>query len=304
MEKYYNNKKIGITGYAGYIGSALYYELKELNCYLKCIDVDVSNREEVKKVLEKNKFDIIFYLASAELPHNSAKIDDIMLQREVNSSSLLYFYDVVKDLDTKIVFTSSTNIYGRVEVDTVDENTKENPQSIWSIHKLLAENYINHLFKDFSILRLPNVYGVNNKMVKNNLNLEVIMKPVINRVIKAGMSESRLHLFQNKDCLRDYLYIDDVVHALLLSGIYCSDEKYYVLGSSDKKTISNVWEIISEKLNGILIEYDDINLDLMEMRSYIGDYSLFNQFTGWNPKVNLQEGISETIKNLKKIGEN
>ncbi len=43
--KYYNNKKIGITGYKGYIGSGLYYELKKLNCNLKCIDVDVSNKE-------------------------------------------------------------------------------------------------------------------------------------------------------------------------------------------------------------------------------------------------------------------
>ena len=38
----------------------------------------------------------------------------------------------------------------------------------------------------------------------------------------------------------------------------------------------------------------------MEMRSYVGDYSRFSKSTGWNPRVNLQEGIFETIKNLKK----
>ncbi len=298
--KYYNNKKIGITGYKGYIGSALYYELKKLNCNVKCIDVDVSNKEEVKIELEKNKFDIIFYLASVEVHYNNGNIDDIISQREVNSSSILYFHDVIKDLDTKIVFTSSTNIYGDVNVDMVDENIKDNPQSIWSIHKLLAENYINLLFKNSTIIRLPNVYGINNKMIENNLNLEVMMRPVVNRAIKSGISEKRLCLFKNKDCLRDYVYIDDVVHALLLSGIYDNDEKYYIIGGCDKKTISHVWDIISKQLGNILIEYKDQNLDPMEMRSYVGNYSRFSEFTGWNPMVNLQEGISETIKNLKK----
>jgi len=38
----------------------------------------------------------------------------------------------------------------------------------------------------------------------------------------------------------------------------------------------------------------------MEMRNYIGDYSRFSKFTGWSPKIDLQRGIYETIKNLKK----
>jgi len=298
--KYYNNKKIGITGYRGYIGSALCYKLKKFNCVVKFITSDVSNLRELKLELEKNKFDIIFHLSSVEVVNKNWDIDDIILQREVNSSSILYLYDVLKNLNTKLVFTSSTNIYGDVDVDVVDETTKDNPQSIWSIHKLLAENYISSLFKNFTVLRLPNVYGINEEMVENNLSLEVMLRPVINKVVKHGIAEKSLQLFKNKDCFRDYIYIDDVINALLLSGIYDNNKKYYVIGGGEKKTISQVWNIISEQLSNIPIDYSNQNLDSMEMRNYIGDYSRFSKFTGWSPKIDLQRGIYETIKNLKK----
>ena len=167
----YKDKIVGITGYRGYLGSALYYELKKLDCQVKFIKSDVSNLDELKSELKRHEFDIIFHLASSEIHYKNENIKDTLLQRDINASSILYLHKAIENLNTKVIFTSSTNIFGDVDVDVVDETTKDNPQSIWSIHKLLAENYISNLFKNFSILRLPNVYGVNNEMVENNLSL-------------------------------------------------------------------------------------------------------------------------------------
>ena len=105
--KEYKNKKIGITGYKGYLGSALYHKLKKIDCDLTCIDVDVSNKKEMKKKLGKKKFDIIFHLAASQSYwKKNQNVNDIILERETNSSSILYFYDLFKNSDTKMVFTS------------------------------------------------------------------------------------------------------------------------------------------------------------------------------------------------------
>tara|TARA_E500000331_G_scaffold246546_1_gene236994 strand:- start:368 stop:1291 length:924 start_codon:yes stop_codon:yes gene_type:complete len=299
----YKNKIVGITGYKGYLGSALYYELKKLDCNVKFIKSDVSNFDELKSELKKHKFDIIFHLASSEVHYENKNIKDMLLQREINASSILYLHQAIGNLNTKVVFTSSTNIFGDVNVDIVDETTNDNPQSIWSAHKLLAENYISNLFKNFTILRLPNVYGVNNEMVENNLSLEVLTRPVVNKVILNGINKNNLQLFDNKNCLRDYIHIDDVIKALLHSGIHNDSQKYYVIGSGDKKTIGQVWNTILQQLSEISIDYKGKKLNSMQMRSYVSNYYKFNKLTTWKPRVKLQTGITDTIKNINKLCE-
>ena len=297
----YKDKIVGITGYRGYLGSALYYELKKLDCQVKFIKSDVSNLDELKSELKRHEFDIIFHLASSEIHYKNENIKDTLLQRDINASSILYLHKAIENLNTKVIFTSSTNIFGDVDVDVVDETTKDNPQSIWSIHKLLAENYISNLFKNFSILRLPNVYGVNNEMVENNLSLEVAIRPVVNKVILNGINKNNLQLFNNRNCLRDYVYVDDVIKALLYSGVHNDNQKYHVIGSGDKKTIEQVWNIILEQLQEISIEHKDRKLNSMQMRSYVGNYNKFHKLTTWKPRAELQKGITDTIKNINKL---
>jgi nucleoside-diphosphate-sugar epimerase len=105
-------------------------------------------------------------------------------------------------------------------------------------------------------------------------------------------------LYKNKICFRDYIYIYDIVDAFLLAGLCDGEESYYVLGCDEKKTISDVWHIISDNLGGIPISYNDLELNKMETRSYIADYSKFKDLTGWYPKFNIERGIRETIKVL------
>ena len=79
------------------------------------------------------------------------------------------------------------------------------------------------------------------------------------------------------------------------------DDEYYILSGNEKKTISNVWHVISELLGGLSIVYNDKKLNPMEMRNYIGNCNKFHNMTGWTPKFDIRMGISETIKNFNKL---
>ena len=294
----YKNKKVAITGYRGYIGSALYNRLKDDECDVTCVDIDLSNSDEINKFFDENKFEILFHLAASPVPYTISKkqeIDDILLEREVNSSSILYLHKALKGSDTKVVFISSTNVYGDVDTEVVDETTKDNSQSLWASHKILAENYLNILFDDSICLRIPNVYGV------DDINSNSILKPIINKVINLALKNKKLTLYKNKSCFRDYIHIYDMIDAILMAGLFKGNKKYYVLGCKEKTTISDVWNIISENLNNIPIDYNNKELNMMETRSYTANYKMFNDLTGWYPKFDIKDGICDTISKLEEI---
>ncbi len=293
--KEYKNKSIALTGYRGYIGSALSYKLNQLGCNVTNVDIDLSSKNNIENFFSDKKFDILFHLAASPVPYTiskNQKTDDVVLEREINSSSILYFYESLIKLNTKIVFASSTNVFGDVNVEIVNENVRDNPQSLWASHKILAENYLNILFDNSISLRIPNVYGV------HDINSKVNLRPIINKVINLGKKNKKLTLYKNKMCFRDYLYIYDIVDAFLLAGLHNGKESYYVLGCDERKTISDVWQIISDNLGGIPITHNDLELNKMETRSYTCDYDKFKKLTGWKPKFSIENGIKETIKAL------
>ena len=294
----YKNKKVAITGYRGYIGSALYNRLKDDECDVTCVDIDLSDGDEIYQFFDGKDFDILFHLAASPVPYTISKeqkLNDILLEREVNSSSVLYLYEALKNTDTKVVFLSSTNVFGEVDFDIVDENTADKPQSLWASHKILAENYLNILFDDSICLRIPNVYGV------DDINSNSILKPIINKVINLALKNKKLTLYKNKSCFRDYIHIYDIIDAILLAGLFKGNKKYYVLGCKEKTTISDVWNIISENLNNIPIDYNNKELNMMETRSYTANYKMFNDLTGWYPKFDIKDGICDTISKLEEI---
>ena len=65
----YKNKKIAITGYRGYIGSALHNRLKKYDCDVTCVQIDISKSEEVSEFLKDKDFDILFHLAASPVPY-------------------------------------------------------------------------------------------------------------------------------------------------------------------------------------------------------------------------------------------
>ena len=55
-------------------------------------------------------------------------------------------------------------------------------------------------------------------------------------------------------------------------------------------------------MGNLPVEIDEhYELHPLEMRSYTGDYSAYNNLTGWNPKVSLDDGIDRTISFLQKV---
>ena len=284
--------KIGIIGYRGYIGSALKNSYSRE--FIELIDVDLANRDDVNLKIKGKNFDVLYHLGAVEVSTDQT-IEQIEKERQINASSILYLHEALSK-NTKLVFTSSSNVYGNCNTLHPDEHTKERCQSIWSAHKLLAEHYIKCLFDNWVILRLPNVYGIADII---DQDIKVLSRPVINKVLFDTIEnkKSTLTLYNNKECLRDFTHIQDIIKAL--KWIHLTKNEIYVIGSKSQQTIQSVWDIIYTQLDIKSFIFPDIKLSNMEMRSYTCDHKKFTDDTGWVPTIDIQTGIADTIEKYK-----
>jgi nucleoside-diphosphate-sugar epimerase len=317
----YQGKTILITGACGFIGSSLTKSLLNVNCKLILLDnskiyswisgpkqaeitiiqADVSHRQTWESAL--SGIDYLFHLAALE--YNRANYN-IMQDLQINAISVMHLLEVCRENHFKphMVFTSSANLFGHVDSLPVNEKQQSHPMTPWAIHKLLAENY----FKVYNIkyginstiLRLTNVYGpTENRMSINNV--------IINNIISRALNGEPLRLYKNQYCIRDFIYLGDVVTALLYAGAknsFLSDCNFFVIGSGEGNTFAEVWSLIARHVKNrigkdIHVVHDNsIALEPFDMRNFIADTTLFSHVTGWQPSIFLEEGITLTINNL------
>jgi UDP-glucose 4-epimerase len=315
----YSGKCVLISGGRGYLGSALAQSFADVDCRVILLDRsvntdwmpsgrraefsviqgDVSARETWASVLPG--VDYLFHLAALEYDRTSY---DMERDLQVNAVAVLNCLEVCRanDLRPKIIFSSSANIFGQVDALPVNESSQDNPPSVWSVHKQMAESYLRYYRQAHGIesivLRLANVYGPTARH-------EIIKRVIINKMIAKALVGEVLILYSNRrKNIRDFVYINDVTLAFLLAGTTGSalaDGTSYVIGSEEGKTFADVSQLIADNVKSltnidVAVEYDDLTvLDLIDKRDFVADTGLFHKLTGWKPQVSIEKGIQLTI---------
>lgn len=304
---FYKNKKVVITGAGGQIGSLLARRMSAFGGPLKLIFRSVSGAAPEKAevfVLDLRArdiwgdivsgADIVFHLAAHE-----SKNFELETDLEVNARSVLYLLEACRKQKKPphIVFASSSNVVGAPSKMPVDESFKDNPLTIYAIHKLMAEEYLKFYADNFGIpsitLRLANVYGP-------STSFELSLRSSLNKMINSAARNSTLALFANKDKTRDFLHIDDAVDAFVAAGAVNHPlGEVCIVGSERGETFEKIAEMITDAVKRfgreVAVSVDESSpLSAAEMREFIADSSKFRKLTSWKPQVKLEDGIAMT----------
>ncbi len=312
-------KKVLITGGAGFVGSNLCERLVKLDASVSIFVLPKENLERIEKI--KDKIEIIKGNLLNEKDIGKAiegkdYLFHIAWQTDLKKSMGYPKKDVENDLvglvnileicrrnnpNIKIIFASTVTVVGSVDKIPCNEELKENPSSVYDIHKLFAEKYLQMYFEinglKTCVLRLSNVFGEGQRIDNPN-------RGVLNFMIGRALRGEELTVYGKGDFIRDYNYIQNYVDAFILAAqSKNTNGQVFVLGSGQGKTFNEVVEKIKEIVEN-LTEKDVkiIHVPFPEgshkinKRDFIADFSKFNSATGWEPRVGFEEGLKKTIE--------
>jgi len=262
---------------------------------------DLSSHETWNQLLDG--VDTVFHLAADEYKYgDEERVRDDLIENVIPMLTLLESCRIT-GFRPDILFTSSVHLFGHVSSTLVTEKHPSKPLTAWGVHKMFQEQYLQYYGRRYGIpsstLRLPNIFGLSERR-------EVSDRVVINRVISTALEGGQLTTFANRDCFRDYLYIDDAVDAFLVAAIksVSTSAPFYVLGSGLQLRIREVWDMIAsvvEETTGHAMSVstnDEAVLDPLEFRDYVGDAKLFHERTGWVAQTSVQKGLRQTVNKI------
>lgn len=310
-----------ITGGAGFIGSTLadkllveankvividnfndYYspEIKEGNVRVnlnnpmyKLYRGDICDRELVAKIFRENEIDTVVHIAARAGVRSS--LEDPLEYVRSNIDGTINILENMKKYNVKkIVFASSSSVYGNCTAEKFSEDLKvTEPISPYAATKSACEQFLYTYSKLYGIhaicLRFFTVYGP-----KQRPDL------AIRKFIELIEKNEPIPVYGDGSTMRDYTYIDDIVDGICKAIAY-DDTPYEIinLGGGSPVTLSQMTEIIENVLNK-KAEINRLPMQPGDVNKTVSDISKARKLLGYNPKTSFEEGIRKFVEWRKK----
>jgi UDP-glucose 4-epimerase len=297
--------KVLVTGGAGFIGSHLVDRLIERGDTVVVVDSLVSGQRchlnpaaisyeisvctpELREVFEHEKPQIVFHLAAQTSVHKS--VMDPGFDGNINIlGSLNVISNCVSVGVQKIVYASSSAIYGQPEYLPVDERHRICPLSPYGVSKSTVEPYLGvykQLFGlSYTILRFANVYGP-----RQNPSGEGGVVAIFADKMLSGVGPV---IYGDGNKTRDYVYVDDVTNAIMLGASYPQSDVFNI-GTGIATCDDTLYKILSRvcHFGEPQIHAADRPGDIKHM--YL-DCSKARRLLNWVSQISLDEGINSTV---------
>jgi len=295
--------KFVITGGAGFIGSHIAKHLVSKNHNVTIVDNlsrgRLENLSKIKEQIEFKKIDILDFNLLKEVISNSdgvfhqaalTSVPESFTQKEkyynVNVNGTENIFKLAKEFGKKVVYASSSSIYGNTTSIPIQENFKKNPINPYGVTKLddekLAEKYHN-LGVSIIGLRYFNVYGIG----QTNDYAGVITK----FIDQINLNKSPI-IFGDGTHTRDFISVEDVATANLLSMESNTDFSFLNIGTGISTSIKTLGEMMID-LSGKTLEISYDDLPLGDVKESLADVSLAKRLINWNYETSLKSGLKK-----------
>lgn len=304
------NKKVLVTGGAGFIGSNITRRLIEEGSQVSVFDnfstgkrenlASIVNRIHVFEgdlrdfalVMEATKgVDIIFH--EAALPSVIRSVRAPNTTNDVNVSGTLNLLEAATANKVKrVIYASSSSIYGDTLTLPKKEDMKPNPRSPYAVSKIAGEYYMqvfHHLYGlQTVVLRYFNVYGPHQDPSSE-------YSGVIAKFIKAFIENKPLIIFGDGDQSRDFTYVDDVVDANIIAAQSNISGEVFNVAGGNRHTINQMVEILKGIFNKKIYEVRYIATrpgDVKHSQAYVK--KIYEKLK-YKTSITFQQGLKETV---------
>ena len=310
--------KILVTGGAGFIGANfVYYELNnhredEIVCLdkltyagnletltaafsnpkFKFYKADICDREEIERIFDAEKFDVVVNFAAESHVDRSIENPEIFLKTNIIGTQVLM--DASRKFNVKRFHQVSTDeVYGDLPLDRPDlfftESTPLKTSSPYSSSKAGADLLVNAYHRTYG---LPTTIS----RCSNNYGPYQFPEKLIPLMIANALENKPLPVYGEGINVRDWLYVVDHCKAIdLIIRKGKVGEVYNIGGHNEMRNIDIVKLIIKElnKSEDLIVHIEDRKGH--DMRYAIDPTKIHNEL-GWLPETKFADGIIKTIK--------
>ena len=301
--------KYAVTGGAGFIGSHLVKKLVERGNEVIVIDnLNTGKKQNLEKISKKIDFfevdirdfsaiedilkniDGIFHEAALASVQDSFRIPDEFFDVNVNGTENIF--KIAKKLGIKVVYASSSSVYGNPVSIPIKENDDKNPFNPYAKTKLeddkLAEKYAKNGLKVIG-LRYFNVFGP-----RQSKEYAGVIKLFLER-IQQGLSP-----LINGDGLqvRDFVYVDDVVNANILAMESDIDGEFFNIGTNSVVSVLDLANMII-KFSGLKLKPIHQSPVPGDVKATQADITKAKMMLKWKPTTSIENWLKSAVLDVK-----
>ncbi|RJQ49230.1 MAG: NAD-dependent epimerase/dehydratase family protein [Desulfobacteraceae bacterium] len=306
-----------ITGGCGFIGARLVRRLIDEGVGgIRILDnLSVGSRKDLERSLAPNAgtseisvivgdvrnyeaclgccrdIDVVVHLAG-----NTGVAPSVLNPREDMEANVLGTFNMLESARTtgvkRFIFASSGAPIGEC-TPPIHEEMAPHPVSPYGAGKLAGEGYCSAYFRTFGLetvaLRFGNVYGPGSTHKSS----------VVAKFIRQAMAEEICEIFGDGSQTRDFIYVDDLVGAVLMASIKNAAGEIFQIAANEERTINELAGLLSdilEKEFGTVMEIRHGEARLGDVKRNYSDTSKAKNLLGWKPEVFLAEGLRRTIR--------
>jgi UDP-glucuronate 4-epimerase len=283
-----------VTGAAGFIGSQLARALVAARHEVVGVDCltdyyDPAEKEENARGLELRRLDLaeetldldgvdgVFHLAGQPGVRSFGDVFPLYVRRNLLATQRVL--EASASAGVRLVFASSSSIYGEAESYPTPEGTRPRPISPYGITKLACEQLAYAYGVDAVVLRYFTVYGASQRP-----------DMFLRRVCEALLAGGTFEIYGTGRQSRSFTYVDDTVAATIAAMERAPAGAVYNVGGGEEASMLEAIELL-EQISGRELDVRHVDVAQGDVSRTRADVTRIRDALGWTPQTPLREGL-------------
>ena len=301
-----NKKKVMVTGAGGFIGSKVVQELWNRGCdvyYFDLVEPKIEGIERLNLGTILDQYDLALAVKGCDYAIHLAallgvyKTDNDRLETlHVNIQGTLNFIEAcVKEGVKKVIFISSSEVYGDQAVLPITEENPLNPKSVYAVSKIVGEEYFRAYSEmygiKYNVVRLFNVYGEYQRE-------EFVLPRFVHRVV----NDEPPIIYGNGEQMRSFCYVEDAARGIADALLTEKEGEVFNIGS-DQEPISmrdlayKLIRLAGKSIQPEFVAYEQSDREfLRDIAKRIPAVEKAKRVLGYEPQYSLEEGLKRMIR--------
>lgn len=317
--RHLSGQTILVTGASGFLGSCIVRQLAAVPCRIRRLDRRVSPDTRPGGVAEiedvsgdvrdphcwaaaAEGVDVVLHLAgqtSVYVANDNPGEDLVANVMPVNHLAEACRLHQRRPV---VVLAGTATVVGLTDVALVDESHPDHPITFYDLHKWMAEQYIEAYTRAGvmagTTLRLANVYGPGPQGSSSD-------RGFLNAMVRRALAGETLTMYGTGAFVRDYVFVEDVARAFLSAAAApdAVEGRHFLIGTGRGTTLAQALALVADRVarrTGHRVSVVSVEpppgLSAIEQRNFVADTTRFRTATGWSTRVDLEDGIDQTIE--------